>query len=99
MNLTYQIYENGKLLIEALKDISTDEIGIFITDLEMPIMGGRDVIRIIRENTNYNNINIIVHTNMSNDTMESELVKAGANAIIGKVNMLKLSEAITRLIR
>jgi len=98
LKISYEIYENGKALIEGMKGIPVDEIGLFITDLEMPVMGGRDVIRIIRENRNYAHIGIIVHTNMSNDNMEDELRKAGANAIIGKVNMLKLGEAIKELI-
>lgn len=98
LGVSYQIYENGKELIDALASTPADEIGLFITDLEMPVMGGRDVMRIIRENNDYNHIKIIVHTNMSNDTMESELVLAGANAIIGKVNMLKLGDAINELI-
>lgn len=98
LNVSYEIYENGKALIEGIKDIPVDDIGLFITDLEMPIMGGRDVIRSIRENRNYAPIKIIVHTNMSNDNMEDELKKAGANTIIGKVNMLKLGEAIKDLI-
>jgi len=98
LKISYEIYENGKALIEGIKDIPVDEIGLFITDLEMPVMGGRDVIRLIRENKNYAHIGIIVHTNMSNDNMEDELKKAGANAIIGKVNMLKLGEAIQELI-
>ncbi len=98
LNVGYEIYENGKALIEGLEKISVEEIGLFITDLEMPIMGGRDVIRIIRENKKYDHLKIIVHTNMSNDNMEGELAKAGANDIIGKVNMLKLGDAINELI-
>lgn len=98
LNVSYAIFENGKALIDAIATIPTEEIGLFITDLEMPVMGGRDVMRLIRENKEYNHINIIVHTNMSNDNMESELTKAGAGRIIGKVNMLKLGEAINELI-
>lgn len=98
LNVSYAIYENGKALTDAIKETPTEEIGLFITDLEMPVMGGRDVMRIIRENSEYDHIKIIVHTNMSNDTMENDLIRAGAAAIIGKVNMLKLSQAINELI-
>ena len=98
LGVNYNIYENGKQLIDAINEISTEEIGLFITDLEMPVMGGRDVIKIIRENKKFNHIKIIIHTNMSNDNMEDTLMKAGANSIIGKVNMLKLSEVINDLI-
>lgn len=97
MGLKYQMYENGQLLLEGLKYISPEEITLFITDLEMPILGGRDVIDNIRKEKKYDGINIIVHTNMSNDNMSDSLLAAGAQDIIGKVNMLALSEAMKRL--
>jgi CheY-like chemotaxis protein len=65
----------------------------------MPVLGGRDVIDAIRKEKKYADISIIVHTNMSNDNMEDSLLKAGAQVIIGKVNMLALSEAITKYMR
>lgn len=98
LNVNYEMYTNGKELIEGIKDIPADEIGLFITDLEMPIMGGREVMKFIRENRMYDPIKIIVHTNMSNDSMGDTLATAGADKIIGKVNMLKLGEAINELI-
>ena len=63
----------------------------------MPILGGREVITQIREDKQYDDINIIVHTNMSNDNMNDALLSGGAQEIIGKVNMLALSEAIKEL--
>jgi len=98
LNLTYEIYEDGKQLIDALKHINVEEIGLFITDLEMPVMGGREVVKIIRKEKDYKNIKIIVHTNMSNDIMEDALISSGVDKIIGKVNMLKLGEAIKDMI-
>lgn len=97
MGLKYRMYENGKLLLDDLKNISPDEITLFITDLEMPVLGGREVIQAIRENKKYDKINIIVHTNMSNDNMSESLLGNGAQEIIGKVNMLALSDAMNKL--
>jgi len=99
LDVSYNIYENGKELVDALEEIPADEIGLFITDLEMPVMGGRDVIKYIRDREEYDDIKLIVHTNMSNDVMQNELEKAGIDAIIGKVNMLKLGDAIQKLMR
>ena len=98
LNLKYEIYEDGKQLIDALEHISVEEIGLFITDLEMPVMGGREVVKIIRKEKDYKNIKIIVHTNMSNDIMEDSLISSGVDKIIGKVNMLKLGDAIKDMI-
>jgi len=94
LDVSYEIYDDGKQLIDALKDIPVEEIGLFITDLEMPVMGGREVIKLIRDNKEYDHIKLIVHTNMSNDIMEETLNSSGVDAIIGKVNMLKLGDAI-----
>ena len=33
---------------------------------------------------------------MSNDIMEGELIRVGANRVIGKMNMLNLSKAIIK---
>ena len=97
MGLKYKMYDNGQLLIDDLPNIPTDEIALFITDLEMPVLGGREVIKFIRDDKQYDGINIIVHTNMSNDNMSDSLLDNGAQEIIGKVNMLALSEAMIRL--
>jgi len=98
MGLKYHIYNNGQLLIDDLTNIDIEDIALFITDLEMPILGGREVINQIRKQKEYDGINIIVHTNMSNDTMGNSLLEGGAQHIIGKVDMLALSEAINELI-
>jgi len=94
MNLKYRMYENGQLLLDDLKNIDKDDITLFITDLEMPVLGGREVISKIRADKQYDDLNIIVHTNMSNDNMSDSLLENGAQTIIGKVNMLALSDAI-----
>jgi len=99
MNLNFKIYENGQLLIDNLKEFDDDEIGLIITDLEMPVLGGRELISLIRKEHKYDDINIVVHTNMSNTNTESALLQAGANAIIGKVNMNDLSKTISEFIR
>jgi len=99
LGLEFEMFENGQLMIDALEDVKADDVALFITDLEMPVLGGRDVMRYIKKRQDFDDIKIIVHTNMSNDNMEKTLLENGANEIIGKVNMLKLGDAINRLIR
>ncbi len=99
MDLNYKIFEDGKYLIEELKKLNPNDIGLIITDLEMPNLGGKEVIKFIRENLKFNDINIIVHTNMSNNIMEEDLLKAGANQIINKIDMKELSQSIKKNIR
>jgi len=95
----YVIYDDGKDLIESLPMHDVDDIGLIITDLEMPGASGREVIEFIRKNNIYDDINILVHTNMSNDVMQEELLKKGVSKILGKVDMLTLSKAIDNFIQ
>ncbi len=99
LDVKYDIYDDGKDLFEALPSFKTEDIGLFITDLEMPGMGGRELMERIRSDEQYEDIAIIVHTNMANDAMESALKDQGANAVIGKINMLSLGDAIKEHIR
>ncbi|MEA2099772.1 MAG: chemotaxis protein CheW [Campylobacterota bacterium] len=98
LDVKYEIYDDGQQMVDALKHLELEDIALFITDLEMPVLGGREVVRIIREDKKYDSIKLIVHTNMSNGTMEETLLGAGVDRIIGKVNMLKLGDAIKELI-
>lgn len=97
--LRYEVYENGLELLKAIQKKKGKEIALIISDIEMPVMGGRELIEKVRADSEYENVNIIVHTNMSNDIMKEELIHIGAQKIIGKVNMLSLAAAIEELAR
>jgi len=96
LGVTYRIFSDGVFLTEYLNSHPNEQVDLFITDLEMPNMGGREVIVKIKESSFYENTPILVHTNMSNNAMESELMDMGASDIIAKINMLKLGNAILK---
>lgn len=91
-----KIFENGKELFDALQTMKIDQIGLIVTDLEMPIMDGTTLMRNIQDSGIYSSINILVHTNMSNDVMQKSLEKYGAKEVIGKTNMQKLADGINK---
>lgn len=99
MNLSYKLYEDGEEMLQDMDNLNPEDLGLIITDLEMPKMGGRIVITSIRKNTNFDDVNIIVHTNMSNNITQEELKKLGSSAIIEKIDMENLSSAISKYIR
>jgi CheY-like chemotaxis protein len=57
------------------------------------------VIKQIRDMNQYDDINILVHTNMANEIMKKELFLLGANEIVSKVDIPTLSSAIQKFIR
>ena len=94
LEVNYKIFTDGSFLIEHLKTHPQEKVDLFITDLEMPNMGGREVVKKIREDSFYDNTPILVHTNMSNSVIESELLRIGANQVVKKIDMFDLSEAM-----
>lgn len=99
LTLSYRIYENGADLIEAIENTPVDDIALIITDLEMPVKSGYDVITALRNNPKYDPINLIVHTNMSNSQMSASLLSQGVTRVIGKVDIDALESAIAEYIR
>lgn len=99
LGLTPKIFENGADLLNALENTDHEDIGLIITDLEMPVKSGYAVISAVRSNPKFNNISLIVHTNMSNSQMGETLLREGANCVIGKVDIEALENAITEYIR
>ncbi|MEA3352685.1 MAG: response regulator [Campylobacterota bacterium] len=99
LGVNHHIFENGKELLDAVTSLDIDEVGLIVTDIEMPVKSGQDVIRELRENKKFDDIKIIVHTNMANKVMEKELLDTGADAIVGKIDTTALANAIRANIR
>ncbi len=57
-------------------------------------MSGKEVVQILRKDRRYDNINILVFTNMSNDIMSEELLNAGASKVITKIDIEALATNI-----
>lgn len=99
LSLSYRICENGAELIDALDHTPPENIALIVTDLEMPLKSGYEVITHLRSLRQYDPINIIVHTNMSNAQMAESLLRQGVTRVIGKVNIDALESAISEHIR
>lgn len=94
LEVKYKIFSDGSFLIEYLLDNPEEKVDMIITDLEMPNMSGREVVTKIRENSLYDDVPVLVHTNMANDIMDEELLNIGTNVVIGKMDMQELSRVI-----
>lgn len=98
LGFSYKIYDDGQELINEIKNMEIENIALIITDLEMPKAGGREVINFIRKDKVYDSINIIVHTNMSNNMTEEALILKTVSKVIEKVDMQALTKAINQYI-
>ncbi len=72
--------KNGSDAIGVLK--SRDDIDLILLDIIMPIMGGIDVLKVVRADDNLRQLPIIVLT--TDETKKSEALEFGANGFLMK---------------
>jgi len=96
LNYNYEIYDNGRLMLDRLYELDPNEIGLIISDIEMPIMDGIEMLEHIHRNQKYNKIPIIVNTNMANAAVIKHAREIGALEVAKKLDLESLNELIER---
>jgi two-component system chemotaxis response regulator CheV len=101
-SLDYQIFNDGQELIDyiaQLDDSKIDEIGMVITDLEMPRKDGYQVIKFFRENARLKIIPVAVNTSMSDQGVNEKVISMGAAGFIAKTDPIVFMSIIEKYIR
>ncbi|MBL8027780.1 MAG: response regulator [Fibrobacteres bacterium] len=88
---------NGK---EGLEVLSKEKVDVALTDINMPVMDGLEMIRLIKENGNMNNLKIIVISTEGSREKILEAAKLGVKGYLrkpfGPENVMEiLNEAVT----
>ena len=94
MNLRYQMFDNGAALLEYLKSANIEDIGLIVTDIEMPVMDGIDLLNSINDEKRFKDIPLVAHTNMSNSAISANILNLGVLTIVDKLDLAKLRAAI-----
>ncbi|WP_127470991.1 chemotaxis protein CheV [Thiomicrorhabdus aquaedulcis] len=98
LGLKFISFDNGRLLLDYVGKLeSLDDISMVFTDLEMPVASGHTVIRELRANPKTKNMPIIVHTSMTSNNNNREVLSMGANYFIGKVDTDLIVETIHKV--
>ena len=87
--LKYTVFHDGKEIIDyldGLDEAGLANVGMVITDLEMPRRDGYQVIKHIRESRNLSDIPIVVNTSMSNEGVQKKVMEMGAVGFIPKTD-------------
>ncbi len=96
IDVRYEIYENGQLLIDRLETLDADEIGLVVTDIEMPIRNGYQVIKYIKEDAKYSSLPIVSLTSMTNQGVLDKVQQLGAIDLVNKADLNKLHSYIKK---
>lgn len=86
------VFDDGKGLLEYVEKNGLDNVGLVLTDLEMPNVSGHTVIKAIKENPKYQDKPVVVHTSMTVGDSERQAKELGADDFIGKIDSDRLEE-------
>jgi two-component system chemotaxis response regulator CheV len=86
LNVKYKIFHNGQELLDFLTKNGPDDVAAIITDLEMPITSGFEVIKQVKNNHSFSKIPIIVNSSMSGESNEKMAKSLNADGFISKSN-------------
>lgn len=87
--------KNGSDAIGELK--SRDDIDLVLLDVIMPIMGGIDMLKVVRADDNLRQVPIIVLT--TDETKKTEALECGANGFLMKpIRLEELTKKIATVI-
>jgi len=90
IGIKYEIFSNGMLLLDKLRTHHIYEIGLIVTDIEMPVKNGYQVIKHLKNDPIYKYIPIVALTSMTNRGVNDKILKLGALDLINKADMSKL---------
>ena len=92
----FEIYSNGALLIKRLEELNPNDIGMVLTDIEMPGTDGYQVASYIKNNKKFEHIPVIINSSMTTDAVRGKMNKIGVEGFVGKTDISTLFELTKR---
>ena len=92
----YHEAEDG---LAAISFLEQERVDLILSDLKMPKMDGYTFIKKLKLKDKTKDIPVIVISSMGNDITQTQLIKAGANAIIMKpLSLDKISDVLEGMV-
>ena len=83
---------------EALSLAKENPADLLITDLNMPNMDGRTLLKHVKASPRLNSMPVLIISSASNEAVEKELVELGALAVVNKpITPTSVSEALQNI--
>lgn len=96
--IKYEVYANGGLLISRLEELDPSEIGMVVTDIEMPGTDGYQVASFIKNNSKYSHIPVVVNSSMTTDAVRGKMNQIGVDGFVGKTDISTLYDLTKRFL-
>lgn len=99
LGVKYMAFGNGRALLDYLgRNGVADTIGVIITDLEMPMVSGFEILRQVKNNPLTKNIPIIVNSSMSSDSNIELAQSLHADGFITKSDPKKIESYLRQFL-
>ena len=95
----YEITVDGSDLIKRIDEIANpNQIGLIITDIEMPGTDGYQVAKYIKETPVYAHIPVIVNSSMTTQAVKNKMDRIGIDGFVGKTDIASLYTIVAKFI-
>ncbi len=97
LELRYLAFPNGRELLDYLYEKEHyQQIGVVITDLEMPVVSGFEVLKTIKADSRTEHIPVIINSSMSSDSNRQLAQSLEADGFVVKSNILEIHEMLKK---
>ncbi|GAA9753059.1 chemotaxis protein [Helicobacter pylori] len=97
LELRYLAFPNGKELLDYLYEKEHyQQVGVVITDLEMPVISGFEVLKTIKADNRTEHLPVIINSSMSSDSNRQLAQSLEADSFVVKSNILEIHEMLKK---
>ncbi|WP_100977560.1 chemotaxis protein [Helicobacter pylori] len=97
LELRYLAFPNGRELLDYLYEKEHyQQVGVVITDLEMPVISGFEVLKTIKADSRTERIPVIINSSMSSDSNRQLAQSLEADGFVVKSNILEIHEMLRK---
>ncbi len=97
LELRYLAFPNGRELLDYLYEKEHyQQVGVVITDLEMPVISGFEVLKTIKADHRTEHLPVIINSSMSSDSNRQLAQSLEADGFVVKSNILEIHEMLKK---
>ncbi|MDD3343041.1 MAG: chemotaxis protein CheW [Sulfurospirillaceae bacterium] len=99
MGLDFEVFDNGKVLLDRVNAMDAEDIALILSDIEMPVMDGMALLREAKSRAGVRDIPFIMNTNMANPSIIEQAKRHGVDHVIHKLDLEDLQQQIHKYAR
>ncbi|MDR3162525.1 MAG: chemotaxis protein CheV [Helicobacteraceae bacterium] len=99
LRIEYEIYGDGADLIDRLDKIDPGATGMIVTDLEMPMKDGFQVIAHMKQNARLSSLPVVVNSSMTSSGIAEKIRRLGVTDFVNKSDTHALFALVERYMK